>query len=446
VHAATVGPRRSPAIPRDGEPVLIPEEERGVGADRPCEGVRGTPVATTLSAVRTRFVTFVARWWSVAIALVFGGIWLAEVLISDLRGSTVTAVTFVVLVSGAFAGARWDRVAALVAVLGLFVVHVVIDPNRLFDSDGAGLIMAAGVCVVGTLPLLRDRIVGVVLTLGLLVLVVVRASDTLVRETDVERWQLLLGNTIGMVILWAIAWAIASRVRVARDLRERAERVEAEKKELAREAVIDERGRIARELHDVVAHSVSVMTVQAGGVRRLLHDDQVREREALHAIEETGRRALDEMRRMVGVMRSDDDGAERAPQPGLADVERLAADIRDAGLPVTVTVDGAPTDLPAGVDLSAYRIVQEALTNTLKHAGPARASVTVHYADDHLELIVDDDGSGPRNGRAVGHGLVGMRERVAVYGGTLEAGPGPSGGYRVHATLPSTRATGGGGD
>jgi signal transduction histidine kinase len=391
-------------------------------------------------------VTFVARWWSVAIALVLGGIWLAEVLISDLRGSTVTAVTFVVLVSGAFAGARWDRVAALVAVLGLFVVHVVIAPNRLFDSDGAGLIMAAGVCVVGTLPLLRDRIVGVVLTLGLLVLVVVRASDTLVRETDVERWQLLLGNTIGMVILWAIAWAIASRVRVARDLRERAERVEAEKKELAREAVIDERGRIARELHDVVAHSVSVMTVQAGGVRRLLHNDQVREREALHAIEETGRRALDEMRRMVGVMRSDDDGAERAPQPGLADVERLAADIRDAGLPVTVTVDGAPTDLPAGVDLSAYRIVQEALTNTLKHAGPARAFVTVHYADDHLELIVVDDGSGPRNGRAVGHGLVGMRERVAVYGGTLEAGPGPSGGYRVHATLPSTRATGGGGD
>lgn len=403
--------------------------------------MRPAPAATTLGTVRTRLAPFVSRWWSVAIAVVFGGIWLVEGLVRDLHGSNAWAVTFAILTSVAFAGARWDRVAALIALLGLFLAHVVVDPSSLFDSVGSGLIMAAAVCVIGTLPRHRDRLLGGVLALGVLALLAVRASDELIRDSGIERWQLLISNGSLIVILWVVSWTIASRVRLARDLRERAERLEAEKDALAREAVIDERGRIARELHDVVAHSVSVMTVQAGGVRRLLRDDQTREREALQAIEDTGRRALEEMRRMVGVMRSDADGAERAPQPGLGEIARLAADMQEAGLPVRLTVDGTYMDLPAGVDLSAYRIVQEALTNTLKHAGPAHASVTVRYADDHLELLVEDDGSGYDNGRVDGHGLIGMRERVAVYGGTLEAGPGPSGGFRVRATLPTSRGS-----
>lgn len=186
----------------------------------------------------------------------------------------------------------------------------------------------------------------------------------------------------------------------------------------------------------MVAHSVSVMTVQAGGVRRLLRDDQQREREALAAIEETGRRALAEMRRMVGVMRTDATEADRAPQPGLGSLDSLVGEIRDAGLPVSFLVEGERVELPAGVDLSAYRIVQEGLTNALKHAGPAHAWVTVRYAPGGLDIVVEDDGAGPGADGGPGHGLIGMRERVAVYGGRLETGARPGGGFRLHALFP----------
>jgi signal transduction histidine kinase len=236
----------------------------------------------------------------------------------------------------------------------------------------------------------------------------------------------------------------------------------------SRWAVAEERGRIARELHDVVAHSVSVMVVQAGAARRTMAASPDQATTALGQIESTGRQALVELRRLLGLLRDGDrgDGAALTPQPGLEHLESLAAAAREAGLPVEITVEGDPRPLPAGVALSAYRIVQEALTNSLKHAGPARASVRVRYGRDVLEVQVTDDGEaasderpaagngseppsaaitpfrpagspvGDRQDRRSGHGLIGMRERVALFGGTLETGPRPDGGYRVAARLP----------
>jgi signal transduction histidine kinase len=235
---------------------------------------------------------------------------------------------------------------------------------------------------------------------------------------------------------WLAGLALSSRSQQALELRARAERAERDREDEARRAVEEERARIARELHDVVAHSVSVMVVQAGGVRRLLDPDQDRQREALLAIENTGRAALTEMRRMLGVLRSDEPQAgPLAPQPGLEHLDRLLEQTRQAGLSVELEVEGEPVPLAAGIDLSAYRIVQEGLTNTLKHAGPgANARVIVRYLPEQLELEVSNDGTLPSNGD--GHGLVGMRERVALYGGTLEAGPGKNGGYSVRARLP----------
>jgi len=201
------------------------------------------------------------------------------------------------------------------------------------------------------------------------------------------------------------------------------------KHEEAELAVADERARIARELHDIVGHSVSVMTVQAAGVRRLLRSDQEREREALA-----------EMRRMVGVLRSPDEAASLAPQPGLRDLEALVESARQAGLPVDLHVDGDPVELPPGVDLAAYRVVQEGLTNALKHAHATRAEVRLRYDDGQVEVSVTNDGRRDGGASRGGHGLAGMRERIAVYGGRLEAGPQPAGCFRLRATLPAKPA------
>jgi len=208
------------------------------------------------------------------------------------------------------------------------------------------------------------------------------------------------------------------------------------REEEAQRAVEEERSRIARELHDVVAHSVSVMTVQAGAVRRLLQPDQEREREALKVVEETGRQALTEMRRLLGIMRAQGETAALAPQPGMKTLDRLVEHVREAGMPVELTVQGQPFDLPPGIDLSAYRIVQEALTNALKHAGPARAWVAVRYAEGSVEVDVENDGRANGDSEGAGLGLVGMRERVALCGGELRAGPRAGGGFRISATLP----------
>jgi signal transduction histidine kinase len=242
-------------------------------------------------------------------------------------------------------------------------------------------------------------------------------------------------NSIGTLV-WTTGLVLRRRTEHAARLEERALELERRRDLDAREAVAAERARIARELHDVVAHSVSVMTVQTAGVRRLLKPEQERERAALETVERTGREALAEMRRLLGVLRESDEAAELAPQPGLDGLERLLDQVRASGLPVELSVEGERRPLPAGVDLSAYRIVQEALTNALKHAGRAQAWVQLRYGQNALELEVGNDGATALVGDGRGHGLHGMRQRAEVCGGTLDAGPRPGGGFQVRASLP----------
>jgi signal transduction histidine kinase len=243
----------------------------------------------------------------------------------------------------------------------------------------------------------------------------------------------------------AAAWLLGHFVGVRRAYTARLEQtaeLERARAEQARQAVAEERLRLARELHDVVAHSISVIAVQSGVGAHVAKTQPEEAAKALAAIEATSRAALTELRRLLGVLRQEDEPqGDLAPVPGLADLDGLLAEVAKAGLAVRLQVEGRPAQLPAGVDLSAYRIVQEALTNVVKHAGPARAQVTIRYRDHEVMVEVTDDGRGAAaptgDGRArVGHGLIGMRERVAVFGGDLEVGPRPGGGFRVAARLP----------
>jgi signal transduction histidine kinase len=237
-------------------------------------------------------------------------------------------------------------------------------------------------------------------------------------------------------VAWGIGFALGRKFEEADEAKERLARAERERAEQARFAVAEERTRIARELHDVVGHSVSVMTVQASAARRLLRPHQAKEREALLVVEQTGREALAEMRRMVGVLRRPEEAPALAPQPSLESLEQLVAHMREAGLAVDLRAEGEPVPITASIDTSAYRLIQEGLTNVVKHARASRAEVVVRYGDGELELTVSDDGVGLGNGEVKGYGLVGMRERISLYGGELEAGPQPGGGYRLRARLP----------
>jgi len=249
-----------------------------------------------------------------------------------------------------------------------------------------------------------------------------------------------IGDVVWGAGLLAVAWllGVAMHGRQGRivALEHETARLESEQELRARRAVAEERSRIARELHDVVAHAVSVVVVQAQAGQRLVGRDDGRARDSLEAIEETARTALQEMRRLLGMLRETDD-ASLAPQPGLAQLDALAAQVSDAGLSVDVDVDGGPVPLPPGLDLAAYRLVQEGLTNALKHGRAGRANVRIAYAGRQLEIEVVDDGRGAAGaGDGGGHGLVGVRERVALYGGVLESGPRPEGGWLLRASLP----------
>jgi signal transduction histidine kinase len=233
-----------------------------------------------------------------------------------------------------------------------------------------------------------------------------------------------------VVFPWLTGYAISRQRHRTDEALRRAATAEAER--LA--AIEEERRRIARELHDVVAHAISVIVVQARGGRRVLEHDPRQTSEAFGAIEHTGSEALAEMRRLLTVLRSSSE-AELEPQPSLRELDRLIARMAAAGLPVEATIEGTPVELPPSVDLSAYRIVQEALTNALKHAGPARALVLVRYGGSDLELEIRDNGAGA-GGAATGAGLAGVRERVAVFGGEMESGPHDRGGYRLRVRLP----------
>jgi signal transduction histidine kinase len=251
------------------------------------------------------------------------------------------------------------------------------------------------------------------------------------------------GELVFIPILFAVGWivgfALRERVSQAEAAEARAIQAERDRETAARLAVAEERARIARELHDIVAHSMSVIVLQAGAVRHRLPDELVDDREALRDVERTGRAALTEMRRLLGAMRGERDELELTPQPGLGRVEPLLDEVRRAGLAVELHVEGDPFRIPDAVDLSAYRIIQEGLTNALKHSGAARADVTVRFGRDDVEIVVRDDGRGPSASDGVGHGLIGIRERVKLYGGEMTTGTANGRGFMLSTRLPVTR-------
>ncbi|MER6717824.1 sensor histidine kinase [Streptomyces halstedii] len=270
------------------------------------------------------------------------------------------------------------------------------------------------------------------------------------QETDMDSWPQTVFVVVVLTVPFVLAWVLGDSLRTRRayfsQLEERAARLEREREAQSKVAVAAERARIARELHDVVAHNVSVMVVQADGAAYVMETSPDQARQALETISGTGRQALAEMRRLLGVLRTGDapESGEYVPQPDVEQIEELVGKVRETGLAVDFRIEGTPRPLPSGVELTAYRIVQEALTNTRKHGGPdAGASVRLVYFDDGLGLLVEDDGRGAshelyEDGGAdgAGHGMIGMRERVGMVGGTLDAGPRPGGGFRISALLP----------
>lgn len=395
---------------------------RDEAVDRRAEYVHGMATARRL----------LARYWFDVLVVVGIGLGVA-IAVADrekVDGPVWLDVVLMVAIVSPFLFRRRYPFWALAAVAIAVSIAATLDTRLVPDN---GVTFLAGLAVVFLAAQLRDRrqaVAGLLIVFG--AEVVVARFDPNGTAGDIFFSNLLFA------VVWFAGFLLGRKFEEADAVRERAERLEREREKEARVAVAEERARIARELHDVVGHSVSVMTVQASGVRRLLREDQEREREALLIVERTGREALAEMRRMVGVLRRPEEAPALAPQPSLEHLDRLVEQARDSGLPVDLRVEGEAVELPAGVDLTAYRLVQEGLTNALKHAHATRAEVIVNYGDGQIEVMVSDDGRGVGNGDGGGHGLVGMRERVSVYGGELDAGPQPGGGYRLRAKLPVT--------
>jgi signal transduction histidine kinase len=342
--------------------------------------------------------------------------------------SLVLAVVLSLLATWSLALRRHNPVAVLSVVVA---AGLVLD-LALGGNSGAlvpQIAVAAYTMALG-LSWRRASVIAAAAGLSLIVAAAVGHHDLGI-ATVVARAAVIGGAT-------AVGLYVATRRAYIDTLQQRNLHLERERALVSQQAVAEERVRIARELHDVVAHHVSLLVVQAGGVRATLGADHPA-RPVLESMAATGRQALDEMRRMLDLLRIGEVGSSPglAPQPGLSDIETLVAQTRAAGLPIELSVEGEPRPLPVGVDLSAYRIVQEALTNVIKHAGPARVRIALRHREHALEIEVLDNGRGNVGAaRPAGHGLVGMRERVALFGGELVAGPGPRGGFSVHASLP----------
>jgi signal transduction histidine kinase len=365
--------------------------------------------------------------WLLAVAIIGlaeGQAWTAGNL--DLTQKTLGGVFGVLFLPLLIWRRRWP-LALLAALVAATVANFWLpDPG---EGEAFGIIVLVGLYTAGAYTGGRATVVASCLAAALWILITAADPDGI-----------YFGGLVFFGLVVGAPFVVGRLIR-ARRLREalledRAVVLEREREERARAAVAEERTRIARELHDVVAHAISVIILQGRGGRRLLNEDPDEARRAFDTIERTASQALAEMRRLLGMLRGDDDSLAFAPQPSLSGLDALAREVTHAGLPVEVKIVGEPVELPAGVDLSAYRIVQEALTNALKHAGPARANVSVRYGDGELEIEVVDDGSATGNGDGTGHGLLGIRERVTVYGGSFEAGRGSLGGYAVRARLP----------
>ena len=412
-------PRRSgghvvrATLPLDGRTVPEPE------ADTPCVVARSESRLRALTAWWRRHDVF-----DTLAAAVFAVAAVAEVLVSpDLSGPPVLNAAVALGYALPLAWRRRAPLASLaVSSAAIFTMALTLTPvEHLFVPF---VIVLAGAYANGAH---RDGIAGLVLAALTLLGVTATMEDRIVPDYIFPP---LLG-----IVAWLGGRAVRTRTRLAAQLHETAARLAETSEDERRMAVIDERRRIAREMHDLVAHSMSVMVVQAGGARRILDRDPARALEAATMIERTGREALAEMRHLLGVLNLPEARAALAPQPSLAELDELIARSRAAGLPTVLDLRGERRPLPAGLDLAAYRIVQEALTNALKHSGHAPTTVTVDYGEHELALEIRDEGAGGSSSGG-GHGLVGMRERVRLYGGSIETGPADGGGWRVRARLP----------
>ncbi|WP_324277338.1 FGGY-family carbohydrate kinase [Blastococcus brunescens] len=411
--------RRPRVVGRGNRSGVVPGEDVHRPAGR-CAGWPALGTFRAVSAVEQRW----PRWADPAIAAAVAVIAVVELGVMD-PPPPLWQYPLALLMAGALAVRRRIPNIVLVAVLGAILV---MQWNRL-DLDGAyvPLTLYPAFYSVGAHRPLRPAVAGLVAGLALLAIGA--------RLEDVPIGDYVFIGVIGLAF-WGAGAAIRARIAAAVEAQKRATLAEERQQHTAAEAVVAERARIARELHDVVAHSVSVMVMQAGALRRMLPAEQLRELGVAATVERTGREALVELRRMLGLLRDDDDRVPLAPQPGLARVPELVESTEAAGVPVTLRMDDPPTVLSPGVDLCAFRIVQESLTNVIKHAGPASVRVDVRFPAGEVTVDVVDDGRGGTPAADGGHGLLGMRERVAVFGGLLSAGPEPTGGFGVRATLP----------
>jgi signal transduction histidine kinase len=336
-------------------------------------------------------------------------------------------VAIAVLVLPLFARRRFPFWAPLsywliAAAISLF------DPVVIPYANGLVPMGMAAAFLLGNLRNSNQAAVGLAVIIGSMVV--------LVNEIPRHRTADLVFVPMEFAIGWLAGFAVRERARQAEAAEERASLAERERDAAARVAVAEERARIARELHDIVAHAVSVMVLQVGAVRHKLPAVLDEDRDALRGVEQAGRTALAEMRRLLAAMRTDGEGVEFAPQPGLDELDALLEEVGRAGLPVRLHVDGDAFPLPRAIDLSAYRIVQEGLTNALKHSHAGSADVTVRYSADEVQLEVRDDGIGTSTSDGRGHGLVGIRERVKIYGGEMTAGSANGRGFVLSTRLP----------
>jgi signal transduction histidine kinase len=363
--------------------------------------------------------------FDMVLACALGALFVAEIFgESGFAGHRPQALAVAGVFTATLAIRRRYPLVTLIAAVVLIEYANVVGPNALGET--AAFLFAVVITTYSAGAYARGR------ALVIAALIVAAAIPL----AAIEPGQSVTASDLGFFLVFFGGPFVAGQV--IRRRRERETELKTEGEEKARAAVTDERARIARELHDVIAHAVSVVVLQARGARKLLGPEQQETREALDTIERSASEALTEMRRLLNLLREQDEELALAPQPTLRRVETLVDRARAAGLPVDLQVDGSLEELPPGIDVSGYRIVQEGLTNALKHAGAAHAIVRIRRDEGSLAIEVSDDGSGTPNGGPGGHGLVGMRERVAVYGGHIEAGPlqtGPGFGLRVELPL-----------
>ncbi|WP_106436669.1 MULTISPECIES: sensor histidine kinase [Streptomyces] len=393
-----------------------------------------------------RHPTGVDSFWAV-ILFGFSLLWMVKAPMHTVPRAAAVPVVLALCAAVALRRRAPEKMLILATVCGVVQVVLNVEQN---PADFAMLVVVYTVAAEGKRWASRFALVAALVAP---IVATLRWPGPDHPEAEQRTWWGAAIATVFITIPFVLAWVLGDSIRTRRayyaQLEERAARLEKEREAQAKVAVAAERARIARELHDVVAHNVSVMVVQADGAAYVMDAAPDQARQALETISGTGRQALAEMRRLLGVLRSGapSDDSDYVPQPDVEQIDDLVEQVRGAGLPVDFKIVGSPRPLPSGVELTAYRIVQEALTNTRKHGGPdVGASVRLTYFDDGLGLLVEDDGRGARqemyeDGGAdgQGHGLIGMRERVGMVGGTLDAGPRPGGGFRISALLPLSR-------